>query len=151
MIKILKRVPFTQISIFLLIFLPACSPHASSTPKQVCFNGQCIRVEVAQTQEEHGRGLQFRESLGQDEGMLFIFPSIRRQSFWMKNTLIPLDIIWMDRNKRIVFVMPNVLPCKTERCPVYTPDTDASYVLEVNAGVTAELGLSVGDKLEFDI
>ena len=67
----------------------------------------------------------------------------------MKDTLIPLDIIWLDRHKRIVFIIPNVLPCETEKCPVYTPDADAEYVLEVNAGVTAELGLSVGDQAVF--
>lgn len=132
-----------------MLFLPACSYREGGDPEQVCFAERCIRVEVAGTPEERARGLQFRESLGKNEGMLFIFPESRRQSFWMKDTSIPLDIIWMDRDKRVVFVIPNILPCATEHCPVYTPDTDALYVLEVNAGVTAEWGLRVGDQARF--
>ena len=67
----------------------------------------------------------------------------------MKDTYIPLDIIWLDSRKRVVFIIPNVLPCETDQCPVYTPDRDAKYVLEVNAGVTAELGIGVGDEAAF--
>jgi uncharacterized membrane protein (UPF0127 family) len=117
--------------------------------KEVCFDGQCVKAEVAVTTEERQRGLQFRTTLGDDEGMLFIFPSIRRQSFWMKDTLIPLDIIWMDSDKRVVFLIPHILPCESEQCPVYTPDTDAGYVLEVNAGMAAKLGLGVGSQAVF--
>jgi hypothetical protein len=117
--------------------------------KEVCFYDRCITADVARTAEERMKGLQFRASLGRDEGMLFVFPSSQRQSFWMKDTLIPLDIIWMDGNRRIVFLMPHVPPCETEKCPVYTPDADASYVLEINAGAAAEMGLSVGDQAVF--
>ena len=138
-----------KIFFFFLLFLPACSYQAGRAPKQVCFYDRCIHVEVARTQEERARGLQSRRSLGNDEGMLFIFPESRRQSFWMKDTFIPLDIVWMDRDKRVVLVIPNILPCATEHCPVYTPEKDALYVLEVNAGVTVELGLRVGDQARF--
>ena len=67
----------------------------------------------------------------------------------MKDTFIPLDIIWIDRNKRIVTVVSDVLPCEIEQCPVYAPDNDALYVLEVNAGVAIELGLKGGDQAVF--
>lgn len=137
------------VSCFFFIFLPACSSQTGGGAEDVCFYDHCIKVEVVRTQEERGRGLQFRKSLGRDEGMLFVFPSSQRQSFWMKDTFIPLDIIWIDRHKRVVFIIPNVLPCETEKCPVYTPDTAANYVLEVNAGVTVELGLRVGDQVSF--
>ncbi len=141
---------FLFVMFFLLIVsLPACSLLAGGGTKEVCFYDHCIMAKVAQAQEERAKGLQFRRSLGEDEGMLFIFPSSRRQSFWMKDTFISLDIIWMDRNKRIVFIIPNILPCETDQCPVYTPDSDAKYVLEVNAGITAELGLRVGDQAVF--
>jgi len=135
--------------IFLLAFLPACSPRVGDTPKQVCFYDRCVKVEVVQTPQERTRGLQNRKALGKNEGMLFIFEKSQVQSFWMKDTFIPLDIIWMDRDKNIVFLIPNVLPCETEQCPVYTPDKDSFYVLEVNAGVSIELGLGVGDQAEF--
>ncbi|HQP10005.1 MAG TPA: DUF192 domain-containing protein [Candidatus Omnitrophota bacterium] len=117
--------------------------------KEVCFYDRCFFVEVAETPDERAKGLQFRTSLGANKGMLFIFSSPQRQSFWMKDTLIPLDIIWMDVTKRIVFLIPHILPCATEKCPVYTPDADAKYVLEVNAGVAVEMGLSVGDQAVF--
>ena len=145
----MKRISISPIFLFLLIFLPACSLRAQDGSRQVCFDDQCIRAEVVQTLEARGRGLQFRESLGQDRGMLFIFSASRPHSFWMKNTLIPLDIIWMDHNRRIVFIASNVLPCKTEQCPVYAPGRNAAYVLEVNAGVAVEFGLNIGDQAVF--
>ena len=132
-----------------VVFLSACSSKEKKGKQTVCFRNDCINVAIAKTQKDRGRGLQLRKSLEKDEGMLFVFPSSQRQSFWMKNTYIPLDIIWMDRDKKIVFVVPNVLPCETEECPVYTPDTAASYVLEVNAGVSIELGWKVGDQAVF--
>jgi len=67
----------------------------------------------------------------------------------MKDTYIALDIVWIDQNKRIASITPNILPCKTEQCPVYTPNKDALYVLEVNAGVIIEMGLKVGDHATF--
>lgn len=145
----LRRVIICPIIFILMVGLSACSSQTVGGTREVCFYDQCIKAEVAQTPGKRGKGLQFRESLGKDEGMLFIFPSSHRQSFWMKDTFIPLDIIWMDIRKRVVFIIPNVLPCETEQCPVYTPDTAANYVLEVNAGITLELGLSVGDQAVF--
>ena len=142
----LKRI---FIFFFLIFFFPACSPKAEDGARQVCFDDRCIGVEVAQTQEAHERGLQFRESLERDKGMLFIFSQSRPHSFWMKNTLIPLDIIWLDSKKHVVFIAPNIPPCKTKQCPVYAPGQNASYVLEVNAGVAAELELKVGDRVRF--
>ena len=95
------------------------------------------------------KGLQARQHLGKDRGMLFVFQESKKHSFWMKDTFIALDIVWIDGEKRIVTIMPNILPCKTEKCPVYTPSKNALYVLEVNAGVTIELGLNVGDHAVF--
>ena len=140
-------------SLFLCLFasciFSACSSQMGKDRRKVCFYDRCVKAELARTQEERGRGLQFRRSLGHDEGMLFVFPSSHPQGFWMKDTLIPLDIIWMDRHKRIVFIAPSVLPCETEPCPVYMPDTAADYVLEVNAGVAAQWGLRPGDQAVF--
>lgn len=131
-----------------LIAFPACS-FGGKKVEEVCFYDQCIQAEVARTAEERGHGLMHREFLDEDAGMLFFFPQSSRQSFWMKNTLIGLDIIWMDKDKKIVFIAPNVLPCETEHCPVYTPDKAAKYVLEVNAGVATDMGLKVGDQAVF--
>jgi len=135
--------------LFLFLLFPVCSPLAEQIPEQVCFSDQCFDVEVAQTFAQRAKGLQFRKSLEKNAGMLFIFSESEKHSFWMKETLILLDIIWMDQSKQIVSIIPDIPPCTTPQCPVYTPDKNALYVLEVNAGITAELGLKVGDKAVF--
>lgn len=108
-----------------------------------------VRVEVAQTQTELARGLQYRSSLAKDSGMLFIFPQNVEAMFWMKNTLIPLDIIWLDENKKIVHIEKNVPPCLQEQCPVYGPSEQVVYVLEVNAGFADANDIAVGDYATF--
>ncbi len=115
---------------------------------QVCFKDRCFFIEVAQTLEERQRGLMFREELDRDKGMLFIFPVEQEASFWMKNTLIPLDIIWLNANKEVLFISENTQPCSTEKCPSINPGVKAKYVLELNAGMTQEIGLVKGDKMQ---
>jgi hypothetical protein len=135
--------------IMFLLYFPTGTPSAENAPQQVCFYDQCYNVEVAQTRVERFRGLQHRESLDEDAGMLFIFEEDKRHSFWMKDTLLPLDIIWMDEKKRIVTIISHIPPCKMELCPVYSPDQIARYVLELNAGETAAAGLKVGNEAVF--
>ena len=131
------------------IHFSSCSSPAKDLSGQMCFSDGCVQIEIAQTQEERSKGLQARRYLSKDRGMLFIFQESKKHSFWMKDTFIALDIVWIDANKRVVTIIPNVLPCETEKCPVYAPSKDALYVLEVNAGVTIELGLKVGDHAIF--
>ncbi len=106
-----------------------------------------IRAEIAATEPERERGLMFRESLGQNAGMLFVFDEPGLHAFWMKNTLIPLDMLWLDLGGRIVSIAESAQPCKTPECPTYPPHAPASYVLEVNAGFTRKHQLRVGDTL----
>lgn len=115
--------------------------------------GSKIMAEVADTTEKRARGLMFRESLAEDRGMLFTFPEPQQWTFWMKNTRIALDIIWMDGNKKIVHVERNVPACNRtdEGCPQYQPNNDALYVLEVAAGVADALKLQRGTKLQFQV
>lgn len=120
-------------------------------PEKVCFKQHCFVVEIAATQEQREQGLMFRKSLERDRGMLFVFTEEQTHSFWMKNTEIPLDIVWLNRNKEVVFIKENAKPCILEDCPVWSPDEKAIYVLEVNAGVVEDLGLEAGDKLIFDL
>jgi uncharacterized protein len=130
------------------IFCAGCLP--TQRQNQVCFDdNQCIDVEIAQTQGERQRGLQFRRFLKSDEGMLFIFDTSGRHSFWMKNTWIPLDVIWMDDERRIVYIEHNVPPCDIDPCPRYAPDKFAFYVLEINAGVANRLGIQLDQRAEF--
>jgi hypothetical protein len=93
----------------------------------------------------------FREHLAGKEGMLFIFEKEDIYSFWMKNTLIPLDIIWLNKEGRAVFIKKNAQPCSLEICPGIVPDATALYVLEINAGKAEEIGLKIGEQLEIKI
>ncbi len=115
----------------------------------VCSKTHCVEIEVVEKGEELQRGLQFRKSLPTDAGMLFVFKTSRPYSFWMKDTLIPLDMIWLDYARRIVYIAHNVPPCKADPCPLYTPDKQAMYVLEVNANQCERLGFKEGEEVEF--
>lgn len=149
------NIKFTLFLVFIVFVGASCglpsNKQQSTGPglKQLCFGERCFEIEVAETQEERFKGLQNRQFMSADHGMLFVFPESKKHRFWMKDTYISLDMIWMDGNKKVVTIIPNVLPCKTEQCPVYTPDHDASYVLELNAGTTIEIGLKVGDQATF--
>lgn len=117
----------------------------------VCFKNYCFDVELAQTVEERTQGLMLRERLDPDKGILFAYKEEGKHPFWMKNTLIPLDIIWINKEKKVIFIGQNIQPCKAEPCPVISPNVKAKYVLELNAQTVEEIELSIGDKLEFDI
>lgn len=128
-----------------------------SAPKQasVCFNppaGGCFKVEIAKTSLELSKGLTLRKSLEQNKGMLFIFEKEGNYPFWMKNTLIPLDIIWIDKNGKVVFISENNLPClparagKENNCLSITPNQSAKYVLEINAGISEKIEMKIGDE-----
>lgn len=114
---------------------------------QVCFQNHCFGVELAKTAKEKSRGLMFRKSLDSDKGMFFIFEKEENYSFWMANTLIPLDIIWLNANKDVVFISDNAQPCEKDYpCLLINPYKNAKYVLEVNGGVAKKIGLKTGDK-----
>lgn len=133
------------VSILALMTLSACDAGGP----YVEFAGQRITVEIADDDSSRAKGLMFRDSLGRNAGMLFIFRSEQPRAFWMKNTRIPLDIIYMDRDFRVVSISANTPPCRSRsgRCPPYPSAGPAQYVLEINGGRAAELGLEIGDQL----
>jgi uncharacterized membrane protein (UPF0127 family) len=115
-------------------------------------NGQRIQAETMRTQIELLKGLMFRESLPEGRGMLFIHPEEDIFHYWMYQTKIPLDIIWMDHDHRIVEMSLNTPPCTSKsakECPNYGGNFKSKFVLEVNAGVAAKNGLKTGDVLDF--
>ena len=122
------------------------------TKKQgrVCFKDYCFSVELAITSRERSNGLMFRESLDPEKGMLFVFEKEGKHALWMKNTLISLDIIWINENKEIVFINENTQPCKEQPCPIIEPAENAKYVLEINGGISKKIGLIVGDKINIE-
>jgi uncharacterized membrane protein (UPF0127 family) len=112
-------------------------------------NGKSLTAELAMSDEERQRGLMFREKLQADQGMLFVFENEDFYAFWMKNTLIPLDMLWLDRDRRVVHIEKDVPPCKTEPCPSYLPSRRALYVLELAAGEAEKNSLKLFDRLDF--
>ncbi len=137
---------FTCTCIFLLIFVSAC---VANSPQKICFEKTCVNLEVVDTELSRAKGLMFREYLPDKNGMFFIFPREDIYSFWMKHTLIPLDIIWLDKDLRVVYSKSFIPPCETQDCPVYTPEEKARYVLEVNAGFCDFYQIKVNDKAYF--
>lgn len=105
-----------------------------------------FRVELAQSRYEQAKGLMFRTAMGADEGMLFPMDPPRQASFWMKNTVIPLDIIFIDGDRRILNIAANAVPYSEKNL-----DSDglAAAVLELNGGRAAELGIAPGDKVDW--
>jgi len=140
---------FLSVILFLIFIIILFSFHQKNK-SQVCFKDNCFTVELAMTTQERTRGLMLRERLDLDKGMLFIFENEGEYSFWMKNTLIHLDIIWINKNKEVVFISKNTQLCKADPCPTINPDKKAQYVLELNGGVTDKIGLDIGDKIVFD-
>lgn len=108
-----------------------------------------VYVEIADDPHERDQGLMFRENLEWDRGMLFVFDEERTLSFWMKNTLIPLDMLFIDADFRIIDVKENVPPCKEDPCPSYPSKQPAKYVLEVNSGFALKNNLEIGDMMLF--
>jgi uncharacterized membrane protein (UPF0127 family) len=106
-----------------------------------------VRVEVMRTPAEHERGLMFRQALGGDEGMLFVFPDAAEHSFWMKNTLIPLDMIFLDAAGVVVGIVENAAPMTTTQRTIGKP---SRYVLEVNGGWSAARDVRPGDRVRFE-
>jgi uncharacterized membrane protein (UPF0127 family) len=105
-----------------------------------------FRVEVALTPEEHARGLMYRTRLATDAGMIFIFDEAQIQRFWMKNTLIPLDMVFIGADRRIVGVVENAAPETEDERKVGAP---SQYVLEIGGGLAAQLGIRAGQPVDF--
>ncbi len=105
-----------------------------------------LDIEIADTDYEIQTGLMYREGMEQNQGMLFVFPDMAYHSFYMKNTLIPLDLIFIDDQLRVVTIKQNAQPLDESGIPSEVP---VQYVLEVNAGLTASWGLEAGDRIVY--
>jgi hypothetical protein len=114
-------------------------------------NDHLVVAEIADTPERWQKGYMFRREVREGEGMVFLFPQPDVHPFWMKNTLVPLDIIWLDETRTVVHIEANTPPCKADPCPSYGPMRKASAVLEVRAGTAATEGLKVGDRLRITV
>lgn len=123
---------------------------ASGNATWVELAGQRYAVEVADNDEERARGLMYRDEMAAGTGMLFVHDSEEPQAYWMKNTRIPLDILYFDGGRRLVAQQRDVPPCSLGNgCPPYPSNAPALFVLELNAGEAAKLGLEHGAELTF--
>lgn len=155
----MKKIIFIFVLLIaLVIILPAIFSFIMSDKeenlkaREVCFENNCFIAEICETPEQRTRGLMFRESMDANKGMLFVFEKEGEHFFWMKNTLIPLDIIWINKDKRVVHIEKDVQPCITgEECVKIKSNEPAQYVLELIAGSAEKINLKIGDELYFSI
>lgn len=115
---------------------------------QVCFINSCFDVEIADEDNERQQWLMYRKQLSSNSGMLFIFEKEDIHSFWMKNTNIPLDMIWIDKSGSIIDIQ-TAQPCKEDSCPNYVPWWSWLYVLEINAWLSSLLWMQKWSTLQF--
>ena len=115
--------------------------------------GAIIQAELANTPQKRAEGLMYREHLADDRGMLFTFSQAEAWVFWMKNTKIPLDLIWINEKKQIIHMEQRVPICTRtdDSCPQYRPNEGALYVLELAGGRAESLKLQRGSKLQFQV
>lgn len=148
-----SRFRATFLLVALLTLLPSCATRAAGARDgwavAVWPSGKEFSLEIADTDEARARGYMFREKVGPDEGMLFVFDRAAPHGFWMRNCKVSLDIIWLDANFRVAHIAPDVPPCADdEECPSVYPMRPGRYVLEVAGGTAAREGLEVGQRID---
>ena len=136
---------------FVVLGVPCGAPLAacSQRPAVVIHTSRetvTVSVEIADTPDKRTTGLMYRRDLAPEAGMLFLFPAASPQKFWMKNTVLPLDMIFIGPNHKIVGIVADAKPFTTNPQGV---DEPSQSVLEVNAGFAAKHGVAVGDQVEF--
>lgn len=113
----------------------------------VIINGNVITAELAMTEEEKAIGLMNRQNLDTNSGMLFVYQNEADRGFWMKDTFIPLDIVFIDEDRKVVSISANTKPNQTDE--IYYSDKKSMYVLELNAGKAEELDIKPGNAIIF--
>jgi len=139
-----------------VLFILFCGSFFSSLAAEIkiipLYIGQeKFTVEIADTPEKQLRGLMYREFIPDDFGMLFIYRTEYPRSYWMKNCLASLDIIFLDKNKQVINIHFNVPPCEDEPCKTYGSERPAQYVLELRGNRAKELNLKPGDAISFSL
>jgi uncharacterized membrane protein (UPF0127 family) len=143
------------IALLLLVLLAGCDKPTTEadfyTSDIVLPGGQVIKTEFVYDTAGALRGMQFRNSIAPDHGMLYAHRIPGKYGYWMYQTLIPLDMIWMDPKNKVVEIVENAPPCKTpaSQCPHYGGNEVAQYVLELGAGMVKKYGVKVGDMINW--
>ena len=143
------------IALLLLVLLAGCDKPTTEadfyTSDITLPGGQVIKTEFVYDTAGALRGMQFRNSIAPDHGMLYAHRIPGIYGYWMYQTLIPLDMIWMDPKNKVVEIVENAPPCKTpaSQCPHYGGNEVAQYVLELGAGMVKKYGVKVGDTISW--
>lgn len=137
--------------LIVLIVLTACRDKEFTAVFSSSAGPVVVRLELAVTPEERRRGLMFRDRIGDREGMLFCFDQDGRHSFWMKNTYVSLDIVFLSVEGVVVDTLESLPPCPMDPCPSYTPEVEARYALEVQAGFVKQHDVRTGDRVRLDL
>jgi uncharacterized membrane protein (UPF0127 family) len=139
-----------------LLAIAACGPQPTTlddfpTRPVTLPGGQVIKAETMVARFDLMRGMMYRTSLAPDHGMLFVYLMPDHHFHWMYQTLIPLDMIWLDANHNIVEMVENAQPCKTQasKCPQYGGQQLSSYVLEIGGGLAKKYGLQLGQTIQW--
>ncbi len=146
-LKVLRLWIFLSALFLILIIILVVLIHPKPE-NEVCFKYKCFKVETVSTPETREKGLMFRTQLDENRGMLFVFEKENVYPFWMKNTLLPLDMIWINSSKQISYIYANATSCEEVECPPIYPNSTATYVLEINAGLTEFYSINIGDNVE---
>ena len=118
----------------------------------VSVNAFKLIADLALTQDQQTKGLAVKNHMNESEGMLFVFQNPSKPSFWMKDMKFPIDIIWLDANRSVAYIAPNLEPCPSQgTCPGYVPNKDSLYVLETTAGFSQRHNVTVGTKTNFQL
>lgn len=136
------------ILVLVAALLGGCQANGTTSRPFVDFDGHRYFVDIADDDQSRARGLMFVDEMADNRGMFFIFRREAPRSFWMRNTRIPLDIIYLDRDLNVVSISEDTPPCRTRRCPSYPSEGPAQFVLELNAGQAAAIGLDPGDRVQ---
>ena len=138
---------FFALGVALLHGASACRAEPRVTISTRQRGDVAFQVEIADSPARRELGLQYRRDLASDRGMIFLFPDESRQSFWMKNTPIPLDMIFIGRDMKVVGIVAQTMPFSLDARSV---DAPSQYVLEINGGLAERHGIQTGDRVRFD-
>lgn len=146
------RVFCSSIKVFLIIWVLFCPLSLGAQPQlpviSLAINGHTFAIEVAQSPEELQEGLMYRDDLSENQGMLFVFPVSKKRRFWMKNTLISLDLLYLDENKIITAIYPSNQPKSLKSL---RSRGKAKYALELLGGTCIKHNIQVGDSVNFSL
>jgi len=138
-----------KVFLFWMVIRSVILPYSPPRFIPVLIGGEEFQVEIADTDKKKTLGLMFRKSIPDHYGMLFVYSREDYRGIWMKNTLIHLDLIFLNSSREIVRIFHNVPPCKQDPCKTYIPEEKAQYVLEIKGKRAKSLNLKTGDRIFF--